>query len=42
VIFLADGRVVDELAKPSREEILAHMADLQARAMGLAPIGEGA
>jgi len=42
VIFLADGRIVDELAKPSREEILAHMADLQARAMGLAPIGEGA
>ena len=34
VIFLADGRVVDELAKPSREEILAHMADLQASGDG--------
>ena len=42
VVFLADGRIVDELAKPSREEILAHMSDLQSRAMGLAPISEGA
>ena len=46
VVFLADGRVVDELAEPSREQILAHMADLQSRAMGLGrgpePIGEGA
>ena len=29
VVFLADGRVVDELAKPSREEILDHINELQ-------------
>jgi putative ABC transport system ATP-binding protein len=30
VVFLRDGRIVDELASPSREQILAHMAALQA------------
>jgi putative ABC transport system ATP-binding protein len=29
VVFLADGRVVDELRAPTREQILEHMADLQ-------------
>ena len=32
VVFLADGRVVDELAAPSRELILEHMAELQVAA----------
>jgi putative ABC transport system ATP-binding protein len=29
VVFLADGKVVDELARPSREEILEHITALQ-------------
>ena len=29
VVFLRDGRIVDELRRPSREEILEHMATLQ-------------
>ncbi|MFT4288318.1 ABC transporter ATP-binding protein [Nocardioides sp.] len=29
VVFLRDGRIVDELAHPSREQILEHMASLQ-------------
>ena len=29
VIFLADGRVVDEISKPDREQILEHMTALQ-------------
>jgi len=33
IVFLADGRVVDELAHPDRDQILAHMAELQSRAM---------
>ena len=32
VLFLADGKVVDEIASPSREQILEHMTALQARA----------
>jgi len=32
VVFLADGAVVDELSRPSREEILAHITALQAGA----------
>jgi len=32
VVFLADGVVVDELARPSREEILEHITALQAAA----------
>ncbi len=32
VVFLADGKVVDELARPSREEILEHITALQAEA----------
>jgi putative ABC transport system ATP-binding protein len=32
VVFLADGRVVDELRNPSREQILEHMAELQVAA----------
>jgi len=36
VVFLADGRVVDELDHPAREEILEHMAALQSEAMRLA------
>ncbi|HYG93113.1 MAG TPA: ABC transporter ATP-binding protein [Nocardioides sp.] len=32
VVFLADGRVVDELQKPGRELILEHMAALQVAA----------
>ncbi len=33
VIFLADGRIVDELADPERDTILARMTALQDRAM---------
>ena len=29
VVFLADGRIVDELRKPEREQILEHMTSLQ-------------
>ncbi|WP_300683243.1 ABC transporter ATP-binding protein [Nocardioides sp.] len=29
VVFLRDGRIVDELARPDRDQILAHMAALQ-------------
>jgi putative ABC transport system ATP-binding protein len=36
VVFLADGRVVDELARPDREQVLEHMAALQTAAMNLA------
>jgi putative ABC transport system ATP-binding protein len=36
VVFLADGRVVDELTWPSREQVLEHMAALQTAAMNLA------
>jgi putative ABC transport system ATP-binding protein len=32
VVFLADGAVVDELARPSREEILEHITALQTAA----------
>lgn len=32
VVFLADGRVVDEINNPDREEILEHMTALQAAA----------
>jgi putative ABC transport system ATP-binding protein len=32
VVFLADGAVVDELSRPSREEILQHITALQAAA----------
>ncbi len=32
VVFLADGRLVDELRKPTREQILEHMTALQAAA----------
>ncbi|RYE77640.1 MAG: ABC transporter ATP-binding protein, partial [Myxococcales bacterium] len=34
VVFLADGKVVDDLSNPDRETVLTHMTDLQARAMG--------
>jgi len=33
VVFLADGRVVDELREPDREAILAHMGALRATAV---------
>jgi putative ABC transport system ATP-binding protein len=33
VVFLADGRIVDELHRPDREQILEHMSQLQAAAM---------
>ena len=33
VLFLADGRIVDELRRPDREEILMRMAALQDAAM---------
>ena len=33
VVFLADGRIVDELADPDRDSILARMTALQDRAM---------
>jgi putative ABC transport system ATP-binding protein len=36
VVFLADGRVVDELACPDREQVLEHLAALQTAAMDLA------
>jgi putative ABC transport system ATP-binding protein len=34
VVFLADGRVVDEVSAPSREQVLEHMTALQAAAAG--------
>ncbi len=34
VIFLADGKVVDEIKDPDREQILEHMTALQTRAAG--------
>ncbi|MEV5002270.1 ABC transporter ATP-binding protein [Nocardioides sp. LML1-1-1.1] len=34
VVFLADGRVVDELRTPTREQILEHLTTLQAAAPG--------
>jgi putative ABC transport system ATP-binding protein len=33
VVFLADGRVVDELQRPDREQILEHMTGLQEAAL---------
>ncbi|HSJ19781.1 MAG TPA: ABC transporter ATP-binding protein, partial [Nocardioidaceae bacterium] len=33
VVFLADGRVVDELRNPTRESVLEEMGKLTARAM---------
>lgn len=36
VVFLADGRIVDELAAPDRETILEHMTALQAAGPGQA------
>ncbi|MDP3892093.1 ABC transporter ATP-binding protein [Nocardioides sp.] len=33
VIFLADGKVVDELTDPTREQILEHMTELQTAAL---------
>ncbi len=33
-LFLADGRIVDELAEPTRESVLAHMASLDPRTHG--------
>jgi putative ABC transport system ATP-binding protein len=35
VVFLADGRVVDEIADPDRDRVLEHMAALQSAAMNL-------
>ena len=35
VVFLADGRVVDEVQHPDREQVLEHMAALQTAAMNL-------
>ncbi|QIX25725.1 ABC transporter ATP-binding protein [Nocardioides sp. JQ2195] len=35
VVFLADGRIVDELRHPDREAILDKMADLTARELGV-------
>ncbi|WP_414690956.1 ABC transporter ATP-binding protein [Nocardioides sp.] len=36
VVFLRDGRVVDELSRPSREQILERMASLQTVSPGVA------
>ncbi|KRB73950.1 hypothetical protein ASE01_18280 [Nocardioides sp. Root190] len=33
VVFLADGRIVDEISSPDREQILEHMSALQAAAV---------
>jgi len=35
VVFLADGRVVDELSHPDRDQVLEHLAALQSAAMNL-------
>jgi len=40
VVFLADGKVVDELRQPTAETVLEHMTALQQRAMSVA--GQGA
>jgi putative ABC transport system ATP-binding protein len=37
VVFLADGRVVDELRDPDREEVLARMAHMTARQLDAVP-----
>ncbi|HWJ80999.1 MAG TPA: ABC transporter ATP-binding protein [Nocardioides sp.] len=34
VVFLADGRIVDEVSSPTREQVLEHMTALQAAAAG--------
>jgi putative ABC transport system ATP-binding protein len=39
VVFLADGRVVDEIVEPDREQVLEHMAALQTAAMSLGGAG---
>jgi putative ABC transport system ATP-binding protein len=36
VVFLADGRIVDEVGSPSREQVLEHMTTLQAAAASAA------
>ena len=36
VVFLADGRVVDELARPTADSVLEKMASLQSEAMAVA------
>jgi putative ABC transport system ATP-binding protein len=40
VVFLADGRIVDELRDPDRESVIAKLADLSARVTP-APAAEG-
>lgn len=42
VVFLADGKVVDELLRPSREQILEHITALQAAAAARATRATGA
>ncbi|GAA3832434.1 ABC transporter ATP-binding protein [Nocardioides panacisoli] len=39
VVFLADGRIVDEVTSPSREQVLEHMSTLQAAAIAGASAG---
>ena len=39
VVFLADGRIVDELRRPDREQVLNKMTELASRE--LAPPGAG-
>jgi putative ABC transport system ATP-binding protein len=39
VVFLADGKVVDELRDPDREEVLARMAHMTARQLDAVPGG---
>jgi putative ABC transport system ATP-binding protein len=36
VVFLADGRIVDEMREPTAESVLEHMSAIQTRAMGSA------
>ncbi|HET8605218.1 MAG TPA: ABC transporter ATP-binding protein, partial [Marmoricola sp.] len=33
VVFLADGRIVDEMREPTAERVLEHMSAIQSRAM---------
>jgi putative ABC transport system ATP-binding protein len=33
VVFLADGRIVDEMREPTAEAVLEHMSAIQTRAM---------
>ncbi|HMU35271.1 MAG TPA: ABC transporter ATP-binding protein [Marmoricola sp.] len=40
VVFMADGRLVDETVNPTRESVLQHMSELQEAAMNAPAVGQ--